>query len=320
MPPKGEPVVLYDFNGNVINPATTEKLDELFGEVQDIPSEFTLLRRTKDILIGQNDGSQKTQIVDGIGNVIGSLNNSLNVHNADVHTKIISRHFKNFNGATVNPSSAISPGDILINVTNTTGFAVGNEIVIKDSSGDIREHLFIITNLVVNTSITVDKPIERSYTTSATLEIVISNMNVNGSLSTPIIFEIKPPSDEIWHLTRLLMSITDDTVGQFDDSKFGSLAPLTNGVSLRENKSNLFNIENWKNNAELIITMFDVVYSDSAPAGNEGLRGRFTFARADAIVKLDGSLDEKIEVLIQDDLTSLTGFIMKCQGHIEGQT
>jgi len=254
---------------------------------------------------------------DGSGNAIGSLGGAINIHDADVHTVLVNRHFIDFDAATENPSVAIAEGDTIILVADTTGFVVDGHIVIKDASGDIMEHHLDITAVVVNTSITVDRPIDIAYTTSATLEVVMINMAATvGSLAAPIVYEVTPPSNEVWHIKRVLFSLTDQTA--MDDSLFGGITALTNGVVLVEDKAVNQTITNWKTNGHEKEDMYDVSYSLKAPAGFYGFNGRFTFEKMGAIVKLDGSLGDSLKVYIQDDLTNLDTFRMKAQGHKEG--
>ena len=266
--------------------------------------------------ISVNSNTQlKTTIFDTSGNAVGVTGNALDIHDADIHTKVINRHFIDFDTATENPSVAIDINDTVILVASTTGFIVGDSIVIKDAGGDVREHLFDIVALVVDTSITLNRKIDIAYTTSATIEKVLINMAVAGSLATPKTYVIAPPSDEVWHITRVLISITDQTA--MDDSLFGGIGALTNGVILEEEKTPNYTITGWKTNADMKSDMYDVNYSTKAPAGFFGLTGRFTFEKAGAIVRLDGALGDKLEVYIQDDLTNLDTFEMKAQGHLE---
>jgi hypothetical protein len=255
--------------------------------------------------------------IDDLGNSgnVKVTRGTLDIHDADIHNILINRHFIDFDAATENPSVAIAAGDTTVLVADTTGFAVGDDIVIKDAGGDVREHHFLITALVVNTSITVDRPIDKDYTTSATLELVAVDMNVAGTLAAPVIYEIVPPSDEVWHLLRILISITDDTA--MDDAKFGGIAALTNGVVLRDNKTDDTTLTIWKSNQDMIEDMYDVTYSSKAPAGSYGLRGRFTFKNSGVAIRLDGALGETLQILIQDDLTGLSTFKIKTQGHPE---
>lgn len=45
-------VAQSDDEGNVLNVVTEEQIDEIAGEVEDIPGQFTILRRLKDLLTG----------------------------------------------------------------------------------------------------------------------------------------------------------------------------------------------------------------------------------------------------------------------------
>lgn len=255
------------------------------------------------------------------GEQIQSLNGALNVHEADVHTDMINRHFINFDTSTESPNAAITSGDTVVFVDSTTGFSADDDIVIKDAIGNVIEQHFVVTAISVDVSITLDRPIDNDYTTSASLEEVVENLNVDGTLASPIIFELGPPSNEIWHIERILFNITDNTTGQCDDSKFGMISPLTNGLVLRENKNSgalLKTISIWKSNSQMKQDMFDVVCSPSAPAGFEGLSGRFTIKNSGSIIKLDGANGDKIELLVQDTLSSTVTIHYKAQGHKEG--
>ena len=258
---------------------------------------------------------------DGDGNSLGAhlapdgAHYALDIHDAHIHNILVNRHFLDFDSATESPSVAIVSGDTVILVADTTGFVVGGHMVIKDDGGDIREHHFNVTAVVVNTSITVNRPIDLAYTTSATLEVVLMNMNVSGSLGTPLIYTVSPPSDEVWHLNRIIISMTDNAI--MDDTKFGGLAALTNGVVLRNNSTVKHTVTHWLTNQHMAEDMYDLTYPDKVPAGTYSLRGRFSFYKNDVVIRLDGSAGDTLEILIQDDLTALTTFTIKAQGHIE---
>jgi len=258
---------------------------------------------------------------DGSGNPLASYageNNafSLNVHDADTHNVLVNRHFINFDSVTENPTAAIVSGDTVVLVASTTGFVAGvTMIVIKDAGGDVREHHFEVTAISVNTSITLNRPVDNAYTTSATLEAVATNMAVVGSLAAPVVYEVKPPSDEVWHLTRILMSITDQTA--MDDALFGGIGALTNGVTIIESRVSESTFSNWRSNSSFKEDMYDVSYSTKAPSGYFGLTCRWTFKNAGVAVRLVGSRGDSLKILIQDDLTGLDTFRVKAQGHIE---
>lgn len=255
------------------------------------------------------------------GEEIQSFGGALNVHDTDLHDEMVNRHLINFDGSIESPNTAITSGDVDVLVDSTAGFGADDDIVIKDASGNVIEQHFVITAIDVDVSITVDRPIDNDYTISASIEEVNHNLNVDGTLASPVIFELGPPSDEVWHIERLLFSITDNTTGQCDDSKFGMISSLTNGLVFRENKNSgalLRTISIWKSNSQMKQDMFDVLCSPSAPAGFEGLSGRFTIKNTGSIIKLDGSNGDKIELLVQDPLSSTVTIHYKAQGHIEG--
>lgn len=260
---------------------------------------------------------------DGVGNPLAAYKGedgdfSLDVHNAHVHNVLINRHFIKFDSATENPSVAISSGDTLIQVASTTGFTANDHLVIKDASGNVQEHHFDIISTVPDTSITINRPIDNDYTTSATLEKVDINMNVVGTLASPVIYKLKPPggeNSEVWHINRILISITDNAV--MDDEQFGGSGALTNGVILREVRDATTTWSMWKANKDLVEDMHDVTYAPKAPAGFYGLRGRFTFEKASVVARLDGANGDYMDILIQDNLSGLESFKIKGQGHIE---
>jgi len=102
-----------------------------------------------------------------------------------------------------------------------------------------------------------------------------------------------------------------------DDGKFGGGSALTNGIVLRANNGDMTNIWNVKSNGEIALLAFDAQYADKAPAGLNGFRFRNTYggqSKHGVVIRLGFS--EKLELLVQDDLTGLDGFTMMAQGHV----
>ena len=64
--------------------------------------------------------------------------------------------------------------------------------------------------------------------------------------------------------------------------------------------------------------MYDVEYNDKAPAGEYGLRARWTFTNAAFIAELNGDNGEYLRALVQDDITANTTLKIKAQGRIFG--
>jgi hypothetical protein len=261
----------------------------------------------------------QTRLYDGFGNPLSSYVDEagrylINTHDAHPHNVLINRHFIDFDTATESPSSAISSGDRVVLVASTTGFAASDHIVIKDSSGDVKEHHFDITAVTTDTSITVNRPIDNAYTTSATIEKIEIDMNVNGSSST-VVYSIQPPSDEIWHINRILVDCTNDVA--MDSSDFCG-ETIANGFVLREVRSVGNNtLSAWKTTGEMAEDMYDVSYPDKVPAGVYAMNARWTFSNSDVVMRLDGALGDSAQVLVQDNATGMSKLRIKAQGHIE---
>ena len=249
---------------------------------------------------------------------ITSYRGGLNVNNAWLHRKIVNETFHQHTGTTTTPSSSISEGDITVNFTSVAGFAVSSEIKITEGSTQETGLLTItdITALVV----TFDRPFGNDYTTAAVIEEVTTNMaSVAGTLAAPQIYEIDPPVGVVWQFTRILISIVDNLAP--DDGKFGGMDALTNGVSLRATTAagRTVVFANWKTNGDMKLDMFNVEYTDKAPAGNHGVHARWTFTTAEVVAELDGDASpiQKLEVLIQDDPTDLISLRVRGQGRVE---
>lgn len=281
--------------------------------------------RISDSISLQDDAELVTNVNKGLGDLSGAFDNvttyrgSLNVNSAWVHRKIVNETFHKHNGST-NPSGAVSAGDISITVDDATGFSTGDEVKIVEivEGIGIQEIGIITLTNVAGSVLTLDRPLGYDYTTAATISEVATNMAVVGTLVSPVIFEVGPPLGTIWQMTRILFNITDQTA--MDDSKFGGISALTNGVSLRATteagRTVIF--ANWKSNSDMKMDMYDVDYATKAPAGYFGLTGRWTFTKSEVVAELDGDADpiQKLEVLIQDDLTDLDSFRMRGQGRV----
>ena len=249
-----------------------------------------------------------------------SYRGSLNVNNAWVNRKIVNESFHQHDSAVTSPTTGIDEGDTAVTVDSVVGFSVADEVKIEEdvASVGIQEIGVLTITDITGLVITFDRPISNDYTTAATIERVVTNMAVVGTLANPVSFEIDPPLGTVWQFTRILFNITDQTV--MDDAKFGGIPALTNGVSLRATTAagRTVTFANWKSNSDMKLDMFDINYSSKAPAGFYGLTGRWTFTKAEVVAELDGDASpvQKLEVLIQDDLTDLDTFLMRGQGRV----
>jgi hypothetical protein len=284
--------------------------------------------RIQDSIVDDDDAELVKSVLTGQSELTSAFENitsyrgALNVNSAWVYRKIVNETFHQ-HGASTNLNTAATAGDTAIVVDDTTGFAVGDEIKIEevvDGVGVQEIGVMTITIVAAGTpgTLTLDRPLGFDYTTAADVIEVVTNMAVSGTLASPQIFEVDPPDGTIWQLTRIMHSITDQTA--MDDAKFGGITALTNGVCLRATTASGRTVvfANWKSNYDMKLDMYDVDYSTKSPSGFFGLNGRWTFTRAEVIAELDGDASpiQKMEVLVQDNLTGLDTFYMRAQGRV----
>lgn len=259
------------------------------------------------------------KLTDANGNLMTMTSEgALNIHDLDNHRKTIIEPFRKHSGTASLLTVPALAGDTSITVANGGLFSVGNELCIEEDSGTTAYEVGGITITAINTNLlTLDRPLDHAYTTAAVAEICSTNMAVSGSLASPQIFKIAPPSNENWHIDRLLISGADGNA--MDDGTFIGSPALTNGVVLRENRARGTRIlSNWKRHWDMRLDMYDIDYSDKAPGGENAVSGRFTLKNFDVVVELDGSVGDALEVLIQDNLSANTSFKIKAEGHFAG--
>lgn len=300
--------IAMNSSGNVVAPSspgsTEAKQDDQISELQDIEE-------------NQTDGSQKTQIVDGLGAVVGSIHEALNVHVKDVHEVLVNRYLANYTGVTSDLNANADAGDIQIEVVSDTAFTALDYIHIKEGSVEEPNCFQVLTKPGGNI-LTIDRPLDNSYTTTtpATVEIVdVDLSNANGTLAAPISFKILPLPGITFHLLRMLWEIQDGTA--MDTERFGGASALTNGCLVRVHKTGypVFTMTNWKSNGDVMLDGFDFNFHDKAPAGLFGAVARISPYKVGAFVKLIGTNGDWAEILVQDNLTVLEAFQIKIQGH-----
>jgi hypothetical protein len=205
-------------------------------------------------------------------------------------------------------------GSYDINVIDATGVIAGCTL---DISYLYRTFQVDVLSVADNT-ITVDTPVDFAYPVVSKIICGNKNLNVNGS-STYLIASIAPPSGVKWDITRGIFNMSLSTAGS--DALFGDIAALNKGIVLRKSGDDgISTLLNAKTNGDLALRMYDIEYSDRAvPSQTYGLRGRRSFNGQDkngVVIRLDGSKNDKAEILIQDDLTDLVSFNIVVQGHV----
>lgn len=251
-------------------------------------------------------------LFDGVGNALTSTNSALDVAVQDQFTEIIDFYLHSHDTEGNLLLSPVAVDDTDITLTPGHGAVIGNIIGIKENAVMYQSEIIN----VVGDVITVSSPSDRAFTTSAGVHIGSNNMNVDGSATTQI-FKLSAPIGVKWDIVRILFYIQDNS--SMDDSRFGGLTALTNGVVIRLKNGNVKNIFHVHSNGEFAIRAFDTVYTDKAPAGSFGFRVRRTFggpSKNGVVIRLDGDIDDQLQVLIQDDLTGLENFNCVAQGHV----
>lgn len=204
------------------------------------------------------------------------------------------------------------PDDTTLTLASTTGFVDGVVVFLTDGAG-----LYTWAEQVgapAGSVITLDRPIDRTFPSTTPAYAANKNMNVDGS-STTQIFQIGliGTNFEI-DITRVLGII--QTNSAMDDSLFGDIAGLTNGLQLRVNNGVMENLWNVKTNGELALVCYDFTYSDRAPAGKFGARFRSTYAGQEKHgVTLRLQVGDTLELLVQDNLSTLDILSVVAQGH-----
>ncbi len=241
---------------------------------------------------------------------IASNQSTLPVNIVDTGYDIINIYMCN-DLADTTMTSTLNVDGYSFTVASATGIAIGQCVEISQN-GHVLQAL--ISNLV-GTTVTINVPSDKQFTSGALIQCGSFNMNVDGS-SVRKLFHVGPPLGSIWHITSLIIGITSTNV--MDDSKFGSLTSLSKGVVLRQVDGSSHNIFVVNDNGGWRERCFDVSYADKAPAGVYGFGAKISFtdeSGSGTTVILNGSTGDTLEFIIQDNLTALTKFAATVQGH-----
>jgi len=119
-------------------------------------------------------------------------------------------------------------------------------------------------------------------------------------------------------MTRIICDMRDNV--DMDFTTFGGLLALTNGLVLRVNNGDgtFRHLHNFKDNGNIIEQASD--HRFLLPKPGNSIRG-FTAivgwggaSNHDAIIRLDGTLGQGLELIVQDDLTGSTHLHWNVQG------
>lgn len=272
-------------------------------------SDGTLAFLPYNTLSGVDGGVISTETIGGRTSL------AVNVHHVD--DIVINQLAHNVEGVSTTLAADAAAGATQIVVTSATGIVVGTRLALIE--GNSFQQTLPYVTAAAGTTLTLDGPLDCAFTAAgATVYVALVNMAPTvGSLAAPIAYRIRPHSTENWDITRMNFSMVHGSAA--DDSKFGSIDALEHGVVIRSITAldGVRTLTNMKSNQQIREDMFDVVYSDKAGGGKFGTSGRWSIQeKTGAIIRLNGSDGDYLEVLVQDDISILTDFQMKWQGHI----
>lgn len=197
-----------------------------------------------------------------------------------------------------------------LEVVNASTYSIGDVILLTTGTAS---YVGVVL-LVAGTTITVDSLLNFAYPAGTPAASRSREINVDGS-TTPITFEIFLPAGilvEQINTCRFMMQCQTDTA--VDLSKFGDIiGGITRGVLLRgvpDPSSGLPITNSWnaKTNGELSILAYDWnAQTATNPAqGQDGFLWRYTYGGDDKHGVIPPiNVGDKIEFIVQDDITSL---------------
>lgn len=212
-------------------------------------------------------------------------------------------------------------GDITAGLVYTCDLVAGHNV----SVGDVIEfyegtRFFQAFVLIVATdTITLDRPFEFSFTTSATGKKGDHDLSVDGSV-TPQIFRVTSKylqAGEAWDISSFNLDITDQTA--MDDATFGGILALARGLLGRLKNSIYHNLYLAKTNGDLRLGFNNVIYSDKAPAGFFGITAKTKIGgqgQLGVVIRLLADDSDEIQFIVQDDLRNLDHVHMLVSGSV----
>lgn len=217
-------------------------------------------------------------------------------------------------------NGAVTAGDKVIILNDATGFLAGD--IISLSLGTVHTHMYRKIIGIATNTLTLDAEIDINLTDGSTVQEVSNNMALKDGSSTPVVFSAFTVPGEKIDIMRMILTMTHKQAGT--DDKFGSLAALTNGIHIRKNNGDgtYETLGIWKKNEDIRGDMYDLSYSAKAGGTNHGTSTRWSiFDGTGSVVNINGTREESIEVVVQDNLTAssneLATLFINWQGHIE---
>lgn len=267
---------------------------------------------------------QKNVLYNATGQPIGSTNGALDVMIQDQYSRAVESNFYNYVKAVtlVSPGVSMTFETYQLTLTTTTGLAVGDLFMMQEDG--VHFEAFITAIDSGAGTITLDRKVNYIFSYDASAFIGKACICVNGS-STQKIFKIQPPTGASWDINRIVFSMQDNNA--MDDSLFGGLDELTNGIVIRAfydysvggepTRSDIYCVA--KSNFELGLSFNSIQYDDRAGgSGLYGMKAIKTFnsqQHSGVSVRLNGDNGDNLQIIVRDDLTGLSASRCMAIGH-----
>ncbi len=138
-----------------------------------------------------------------------------------------------------------------------------------------------------------------------------NNMNVDGTGGSPKVFFYSPPANYDLIVNRLVLFINTSSAMGVDE--FGNLTALTQGVEI---KSGGVLLSKWQDNIDIYTELFDIdtLANVSNATPDTTMHGEWQFARDANGQGIDLHFGENFEVIINDDLSTITTMRIRIKG------
>jgi hypothetical protein len=238
----------------------------------------------------------------------------IDVNIQDQVTRPIDFYFTKVVAAPTTVAVQTAIDDMTVQVVSAAGMSVGNYLgMFYESHFYFGEILGISTN-----TLTLDTPIDHIFSVGHTVAAFNRDMDINGAATSQTFqVEVGAAGTNSVDITRIILLLETATAPELSD--FGDITSgLTNGLVLRRVNGDTQNIFNLKTNADIANVCYDLnIFSTGGFFGGaEGFVARITFAgQAKHGVAIRLEPGDKLQLIVQDNLTTLTTFRVMAQGH-----
>lgn len=206
--------------------------------------------------------------------------------------------------------SGTAVDDEVIYVNAGHGFAAGSYMSIREGAYQSQ----VGVSSVAGDNITLASPLSKSYTTDAQVIRGNINMNVSGSYADQI-FKLSMWGETPVDLQTVIVTMQHST--EADDSKFGGITALTNGLRFAKVNTLHQHLGTYRENQDFVEFGANVVYTDKSGGGNHGTNVNYDIKNIYGIViRVDPRVNDEIRAIVQDDLNALLRLRVSVMGQL----